>query len=153
MPRSEDIYRKFNSTLAGKSDQIYDYDPFIGPTGDFRKISGIDVAIRSIRTLLLTPLGFYPFDPEYGSLLYKKLFEPADENTIKEIEYEIRDRIAIYEDRVKVSSVNSYFMGDKKTLVVNVIILRNGITGTVSVILDPHKTMFGLEDKISEGSM
>lgn len=149
MPDINNTERQFNNVLSGKSDQLYDFTPSISPTGDFNKVEGIDVLIRSIRTLLMTPLGHYPFDPSFGSLLYKQLFEMADKITQETVEFEVRNRIALYDDRIEVDNVSSQFMPDKKTLVVNVVILRNGIRGTVSVILDSQQTMFGLEDKIT----
>lgn len=152
MPDIKNSERKFNNVLSGKSDYLYDFTPSISPTGDFNKVEGINVLIRSIRTLLMTPLGHYPFDPQYGSLLYKKIFEMADKLTQEEIEFEVRDRIALYDDRIDVESVTSEFMPDKKTLVVNIVILRNGIQGKVNVILDSQQTMFGLEDKITAGT-
>jgi phage baseplate assembly protein W len=144
------INQFFDSQIRGKADQIYDYEPYIDATGDLRRIEGIDVAIRAIRTLLLTPLGYYPFDPEYGSLLYKKVFEMADRITQMEVEFEVRERIKMYENRVTVERVQSGFIGDGKTLVVDVYIDRLGVKGKVSVILEPQKSMFGLEDKLTE---
>jgi len=146
-----DRYHFFQDKINGKSDQIYDYAPVIGSTGDLTRLEGIDVAIYAIRTLLLTPLGHYPFDPKFGSLLYKKLFEMADEITQDEIEYEVTDRIREYEDRVKVTKVDSYFTADRKNIVVNVYIDRDGTPGEISLTFDGNNRMFGLEDDITSG--
>jgi len=144
-------YHFFQDKLDGKANQIYDYAPAIGPTGDLKRTEGIDVAIMSIRTLLMTPLGHYPFDPTYGSLLYKKLFEMADGITQSEIEFEVNQRVKSWEDRVKITKVVSQYSNDRKTIVVNVLIERDGVPGTVSVSFDGNNTMFGIEDDISEG--
>ena len=141
--------RQFDQNIAGNESQIFDYDPYIGNRGDFRKTNDINVVIRSIRTLLMTPLGHYPFDPEYGSLLYKQLFEPFDEVTLEKIDFEIRDRIAQYEDRCKVESVNFAKTQDGKTLVVEVGINRNGVKGKVDLYLSNQQKMFGLEDELT----
>ncbi len=146
-----DNYHFFQDEIEGKDNQIYDYAPVFDSTGDLKRVKGIDVAIMSIRTLLLTPLGHYPFDPQYGSLLYKKLFEPSDDITKDEIEYEVRDRINAYEDRVKVISVNSSFTSDRKTIIIDVHIDRNGVPGKISLSFSGNNRMFGLEDDITAG--
>lgn len=148
---SENNYHFFENHIDGKNNEIYDYSPVFDSTGDFKRVSGIDVAIQSIRTLLLTPLGHYPFDPQYGSLLYEKLFEPSDDITKAEIEYEVKDRINQYEDRVKVVKVDSYYTSDRKMIVVNVHISREEVEGQVSLTFDGNNRMFGLEDDITAG--
>ncbi len=140
--------RQFDDNLIGRSTQIFDYDPYLDERGDFRKTEDINVVIRAIRTLLMTPLGHYPFDPTFGSELYKQLFEPFDEITIEKIEYEIRNRIAMYEDRCKIEKVEFAKTSDGKTLIVNVNINRNGVKGVVDLYLSPNQTMFGLEDAL-----
>jgi len=144
-----DSYHFFQDAVAGKVNEIYDYAPVFDSTGSFKRVSGIDVLINSLRTLLMTPLGYYPFDPEYGSLLYKKLFEMSDTQTLNEIDYEVKARVRRYDNRIKIDSVTISFSPDKKTAIVNVIINRNGITGTVTTVLTAQNTMFGLEDAIT----
>jgi phage baseplate assembly protein W len=139
----------FNSQIVGKSNEIYDYSPNIDGSGDFTRLSGIDVLINSIRNLLLTPLGYYPFDPEYGSKLYKMLFEPSDKITQQEIEYEVKNRVQRYDKRIDIQTVQFSWSTDKKTVSVNVVILRNGVTGKVSAVLSQQQSMFGIEDSIS----
>lgn len=144
-------YQFFQNYIDGQGKQIYDYVPVLDSTGDFKRISGIDVAILSIRTLLLTPLGHYPFDPTFGSLLYKKLFEMADDISMEEIEYEVKDRVAMFEDRVKITNVDCKYSADKKTAIVNVIIDRDGVEGKISLTFNSNDRMFGLEDDITAG--
>lgn len=145
-------YHFFQDQIAGKVNELYDYSPFFDETGNFKRVVGIDVLIQSLRTLLMTPLGHYPFDPEYGSLLYKKLFEMADNQTIEEITYEVKQRVERYDRRIKVSSVEVKYSSDKKTVVVDAIIDRDGVTGKVSTLLNSQNTMFGLEDIITANS-
>lgn len=142
--------RQFNNNLVGRSTQIFDYDPYLDERGDFRKTEDINVVIRSIRTLLMTPLGHYPFDPTFGSELYKQVFEPFDEETIKKIDFEIRNRIEMYEDRCIIDDVNYAKTTDGKTLIVNVLLDRNGVKGKLDLYLSPNQTMFGLEDALTD---
>jgi phage baseplate assembly protein W len=149
MPDSR--YHFYQNEIEGKYNQIYDYEPVIDSTGDLKRISGIDVAILAIRTLLLTPLGHYPFDPEYGSLLFKKLFEMSDAISQEEIEYEVRERIRMYEDRVSVTQVTTNFTPDRKTIIVDVHIEKDDVPGKISLNFGGNNRMFGIEDDIAAG--
>ena len=140
--------RQFNKNLAGNASSIFDYDPYLDERGDFKKNKDIDTVIRSIRTLLMTPLGQYPFDPEYGSLLFEQIFEPFDEETLDNINFEIRDRIARYENRCKIDRIKFMKTQDGKGLVVNVFIDRHGVKGKVELLLNPQKSMLGLDDEL-----
>jgi phage baseplate assembly protein W len=142
-------YRFFQNEISGKVDEIYDYVPTIGGNGDLIRISGINVLINSLRNLLLTPLGYYPFDPEYGSLLYKQLFEMADEQTAATIKFEIEQRVRRYDSRIKIDSVNVKYSNERKTAAVDVVIDRNGTKGKLNAILSAQHAMFGLEDEIT----
>ena len=136
----------FDKYIKGKRDEIYDYQPIVSEVGDFKRLQGIDVIINLIRNLLLTPLGSYPFDPNYGSLLYQKLFEQSDETTKNEIIYECKDRIAMYIPKVTVKDVDVTYFSDTKGCKVDVHIEREDVKGTVSLVLPAQQTMFGLED-------
>ena len=141
-------FRFFQNQIAGKVNEVYDYIPVIDGTGDFTRISGIDVLVNSLRNLLLTPLGYYPFDPEFGSLLYKQLFELSDQPTQSTIEYEVSARVQRYDPRIKISQVILSWSTDKKTCIVNVVIDRDGVIGKVSASLSKQQSMFGIEDEI-----
>lgn len=99
-------YKDFEVSRVGSNNISRDILPYIDNNGDFKEITGKDAIIASIRNLLMTPLGIYPFDPTYGSELYKMLFEMDDNITQDNIQYEVKDRVEQYEDRVKVLSVN-----------------------------------------------
>jgi len=139
-------YKIFQDSIAGSNNRVNDFVPTISSVGDFQKIDGINVLISSIRNLLLTPLGFYPFDPTYGSLLYKKIFEPLDNISIEEIKYEVRERIMDFDDRVKVTAVDIFPVStDGKAIRVDVSIKRGEIIGTATVYIDKANSQFGLE--------
>jgi len=98
-------YRDFQTNEVGNSGLSKDIYPIIDSNGDWRVLTGKDAIICSIRNLLMTPLGKYPFDPNYGSLLYKQLFEPQDDQTSDNIKYEVKDRVEQFENRVTVDEV------------------------------------------------
>jgi len=61
----ESLYKTFQRHQKGKLDQYTDIYPMIDETGDWKVISNKDVIVNSIKNLLLTPLGRYPFDPTF----------------------------------------------------------------------------------------
>jgi phage baseplate assembly protein W len=146
-------YSFYENQIAGQKDQIYDYFPVIASNGDFKRLSGIDVPINAIRNLLLTPLGQYPFDPNFGSLLYKQIFEPLDDISLEVVRYECQDRIRQYYDRVTVESVKIYSSSSVSTsgkaIQVEVNILRNKIPGKVTLVVPNRQVMFGTEDDLN----
>ena len=136
----------FDKYIKGRVDEIYDYQPVISESGDFKRLEGIDSVVNQIRNLLLTPLGHYPFDPNYGSLLYEQLFELADAATANTIKYECKQRVEMYVPKITVEKVDVTLFNDKKGFKVEVYINREGVKGKVSLILPSQQTMFGLED-------
>lgn len=112
-------YKNFETKQIATNKLTKDIFPIIDSLGDFKELTGKDAIITAIRNLLMTPLGRYPFDPNYGSLLYKQVFEPMDDITYENIKFEVKDRIEMYEDRVSVENVDIQFSRDKKTAYIN----------------------------------
>jgi len=102
----DNLQKRFETTMVATGKLIKEVLPVIGVNGDFKQVFGKDAICTQIRNLLMTPLGTYPFDPNYGSLLYKQLFEPMNDVTENQIYYEVRDRIMQYVEGVTVESVN-----------------------------------------------
>lgn len=130
--------KSFDEYVKGKKDTVNDYRDVISASGDFKRISGMSALINSIRNLLLTPLGSYPFDPEYGSLLYKKIFDPADEESREEIEYEVTTRIRSFHSEVNIESVVIEYFADGKGFTVHLKLIKPENEPVVlSVDIDP----------------
>jgi hypothetical protein len=87
------ILQRFVKSARGTDVQPHDYIPYISSIGDFKRIRNIDVILNSWNNILLTPLGSYIADPEFGSNLYKLIFEPADDGTVEAIKQEVKTRI------------------------------------------------------------
>ena len=136
--------KKFENSVKGRKSIAYDYIDTIRPTGDFKRVSGINALINSLRNRLLTPLGSYPFNPEYGSLLYKKVWEPLDNDSIEDIQFEVKDRVIQFDPRIEITSVDVGTLSDNKGVVVNVKIKSGVETGTVQVDFSDLPD-FGLE--------
>ena len=125
--------RKYLQENAGVSGSFSDYLPTLYSTGDFTKVIDINVILTSIKNLLLTPVGSYPFDPLYGSDLVKKVFDPADEITASEIKEETIEKIKIYEPRANVVDVFTEFYSNGKGYRVNLTIQRGNATAKLNV--------------------
>ena len=136
--------KSFASNVSGKDNIFCDYKDTISPTGDFNRVETINVLINSLRNLLLTPLGSYPFNPEYGSELYKKVFEPLDSQSIEDIKFEVKDRVVQFDDRINVESVFVSPLSDNKGVNVSVKIKKGQEEANVKVVIDKDQT-FGLE--------
>ena len=117
--------KNFSDASEGAINFIADYGTKISGTGDFSKFSGLSVLVNSIRTLLITPVGSYPFDPTYGSNLYKKVFEPADAITEDEIRTEVVDKILEYDERITITNVSTEFFSNLKGFRINLTIQRD----------------------------
>lgn len=118
-------YRRFLQEVEATATIDIDYSSKMAPGGDFTKTIGIVALINSIKNLLITPLGSYPFDPTYGSLLYEKVFSLADAQTEREIKFEAVSRIKQFDDRVQVMDVKTEWFNDKKGYRVSVFIKKN----------------------------
>lgn len=108
------IIDKFNNSVIGSNNSIADYNCVIAPTGDFTRITGVNVILNSWINILKTPIGSYDNDPEYGCDLYKQIFEPADEATRERIEFIVREQLFKYEDRASIDSVDIGFLKNQK---------------------------------------
>lgn len=125
------VYKDFQINKVGKEGIAIDILPRIGNNGDWKEVTGKDAIILSIRNLLMTPLGQYPFDPTYGSLLHKQLFELATEPTFENIKYEVKTRIEQFEPRVQVLDVQITWSKTKKYAKVDVTLkIRNEVNKT-----------------------
>ena len=116
------LEKEFETQNIGTAGQVKDIVPLIDVNGDFKVVYGKDAIIAQVRNLLMTPLGSYPFDPEYGSLLYKQLFELMTPATEEQIFYEVTTRIEKYIDGVQVESVNIDWQTKNKSCKVDVIL-------------------------------
>lgn len=105
---------RFNIDVIGSSGRISDNMSLISPKGDFKRIIDFDVILNSWNNILLTPTRSYFYDPEYGSNLYKYIFDPSDEETVEQIKDEILDKLMYYDNRATIEDIKVEFTTDKK---------------------------------------
>ena len=128
-----DSLKRFETSIKGKNRIPFDHRDVIVSAGNFKRLEGINVYIDSIRNLLCTPLGTYPFMPEYGSLLYKMVFEPLDDISLEQITYECKDRIVMFDQRINIESVKVKTISDNKGVSVDIVIRKGPEIGTVKI--------------------
>ena len=130
------LLSRFNKQVIGSDVYIYDYLPKITATGDFKRVRDIDVIISSWNNILTTQRRTYFFDPEYGSDLFKILFEPVDDTTVERIKTEVVTRLTMYDNRATIEDIEIILNSTKKGYTVNVFVEYEGETGTLSVKFD-----------------
>lgn len=116
-------YESFKKN-AGKR-EIVDVVPICNSVnGDFKEVQGLEAIIRSIINVLLIPRRTYPFDPDFGSVLFNYIFEPLDDITLESLENELNMILSNEEDRCKfnISFDKNFGVKDKK---INVIVSIN----------------------------
>jgi len=136
--------KKFEISVTGKRETIADYTDVIVGAGDYKRILNINVLIKSLSNLLLTPLGSYPFDPEYGSELYKKVWELDDSEISNEIRYEVIERVKLFDPRIIIQDVIIEYYNTLKGYRVDVLIKYDGDTSKVQLDYD-QSDFFGME--------
>jgi len=133
-----DFLKRFNQKVAGTRNVVSDYVSTIAPVGDFKRIDGIQVILNSWNNILITPKRSYIFDPEYGSNLYKLVFEPADENTVEKIQTEVIECIQKYDDRALIKNVTINFLPNQKGFQVNIDVSYKGDQSQLQVVIDKN---------------
>jgi phage baseplate assembly protein W len=127
---------RFRKEVTGSDNRLQDFLPKITSSGDFQKVTNIDVIISSWNNILLTPRKTHLHDPEYGSDLHKMVFEPIDDQTIDSIKIEIEDRIQQYDDRAIIDDIQVRLIAGGKGFEVDVYVDYEGETGTLSLKFD-----------------
>lgn len=130
------ILERFYDTARGSDVQPHDFIPRISSIGDFKRIRDIDVILNSWNNILLTPLGSYIYDPQFGSNLYKLIFEPADAGTVEAIKTEVQTRIQNYDTRGEILGITVILLPNKKGYNVNIEASFNGQSGEISIKFD-----------------
>lgn len=130
------LLSRFNKAVVGSDSKLADYKSKIASVGDFKRIANIEVILNSWTNILITPRRTYMFDPEYGSDLYRLVFEPADQVTQREIIEEVVGSLRKYDDRAIINNVSVEFLSNGKGFSVAVDVKYEGETGQLEVLID-----------------
>jgi phage baseplate assembly protein W len=142
---------RFNKSVVGRENSISDYKSSIDSRGDFRRITDITVILTSWNNILTTPRRTYMFDPEYGSDLYKMIFEPADADTQTQIINEVVDTLKKYDDRARIKDVYVSFTVNKKGFNISIDVEYEGESGQLELVID-EDMYFRFYDTPPEGN-
>lgn len=130
------IMDRFNSNVVGSNGQIYDYIPIISSSGDFTRISGINVILNSWNTILDTFIGSYDNDPEFGSNLYKYVFEPLDRKTEEDIIFNVKNQIMKFDNRAVIEDIQLSRNISDKSITIRVYVAYNGEFGEITTTIN-----------------
>lgn len=130
------ILNRFFDEVIGSADSIKDYVSIISARGDFKRIRDLQVILVSWNNILLTPTRTYVLDPDFGSDLYKYVFDPVDEGTVESIKTEVIGKISLYDDRAAIEEVEVKVMRGGKGYEINIVADYEGTKGTLTVSVD-----------------
>jgi len=130
------LMEKFQKSVIGSSGKIADYTAKIAPFGDFYRVEDLQTILTSWNNILLTPTRTYTYDPEFGSDLYKYVFDPQDDDTKDEIRDEILYKLRRYDDRAEIVSLDVEYLSGQKGFTVSIVVDYEGQRGGVSFEID-----------------
>jgi len=129
----------FFKNSVGSRSKISDYTSKIDSTGDFKRIINLEVILNNWNNILLTPKRTVDHDPEFGSDIYKYVFENAEESVLEDLKEEIRYALMNQDDRAKITNINVYFIKGKKGFIIDIEASYNGNTGSLKAIIDENQ--------------
>lgn len=113
-------YDKFLRSTIGSDGRLSDYSAKLSPRGDFTRLTGINVILASWNAILSTPHRTMDHDPEFGSGIYKYVFEPEDDQTTETLIDEIKTSLARYDDRAIIKNVAVTYLQNNKGFTINI---------------------------------
>lgn len=143
---------RFNKTVVGSNEKLADYQSKIVTSGDFKRVEDIETILSSWSNILITPKRTYQYDPEFGSDLYKLVFEPADTSTEEEIKEEVIESLRTYDPRATIQNINVSFLVGRKGFNVAVEVLYEGASEQLQVVIDENVYFKFLEVPEVEGT-
>jgi len=130
------LMEMFQGNVIGSDSSISDYKSSISSKGDFSRIKDIQVILNSWNNILLTPLRSYDHDPEYGSEIYKFVFEPATQDTISKITNELQYRLMLFDNRAQIKNITVKFIKNQKAFVLDIDVYYEGEEATLSTTVN-----------------
>ena len=129
---------KFRNVSVGSVGHVLDYASKITSFGDFAKIFDIDAILTSWNNILITPIGSMDHDPEFGSNLYKYVFEPEDEFSREGIKNEILRCLSTYDDRATIADLQINYYSNMKGFEVSILVSYSGYKANLKVTMDEN---------------
>lgn len=73
--------------------------------GNVRTVEGTDVVKQSIKIILSTIPGERVRNPEFGCMIYSRIFEPMDSEVAEDMQDDIEDSLSTLEPRINLQRV------------------------------------------------
>lgn len=128
---------KFMSTIPGRKQELRALDAKLSESGKPKVLIGIDVIVDSLLRILMTPKGTEFMDPEFGSDVYKYIYELADDITIDDISAEVDYIVKTLETRAQIVPTIS-ILPDQKGIIIDMVITFQGAKREVTVNVGPE---------------
>lgn len=112
--------------------------------GNMEEKSGPDAIINNIFNILKTSKRSLPWEPSFGSDLFKYLFEPLDDVLVETVERQLTIDIQAWEDRYDDFSISIEKNDEQKILTIEISLSFKGQSITETF----NRTQFEVERKI-----
>tara|TARA_R110002096_G_scaffold69149_7_gene166416 strand:- start:20951 stop:21406 length:456 start_codon:yes stop_codon:yes gene_type:complete len=112
-------------------DMSFDLKPTIG---DVYKMNGASAVKQAIKNLIMTNRGEKPFSPYFGGNVTKYLFELADTQTARDIEFSITSSIKAFEPRVDPESLNVIALVDPDANSIDITVIFKIINTSLEIV-------------------
>jgi len=117
------------------------FSNLVSPSGDFKRLEGLDAIIDSYQKLLSIKRGTYPFDPEIGTEITKYLFDLDDDVTRELVKDEVMETLS-KEDRASVLNVDVIPLENQKAAYIRVVSKVNDKKVEINFHLSPESLQF-----------
>lgn len=94
-------------------------------------VTGVDVILARVRSLLTTGRGEVPMIPNQGSIVHKYVFETMTPLMRSYLANEVRTQINTYVPQLKVTSVTTDVIDNR--VIVNIYYVLDGVAGDLAV--------------------
>lgn len=126
---------KFINKISGSESVLKALSPEIDPSGRPKVLEDINVLVTRIGRILTTKRGTEFMDPDFGSDLYRYVFEPSDPITEMDIKNEAQKIAAQIAGNANID-VEVAFLGNRKGFRIDMVIEYLGQKKELTVRLD-----------------
>jgi phage baseplate assembly protein W len=100
--------------VVRQQDSNIEFYPTLTSRG-IKRLSGADVVINYIRSLLSVDTGTIFYMRKYGTILRKKLFDPLDQETLTDLQTSLTESITTNLPMVDLETLDAYVDSDPTT--------------------------------------
>ena len=117
----------------------------IADYGDFKEIFDIDVMLDALEKIFSIMIETYPFDPEFGSNLFRFIYEPFDDANIENIQSDVRNVMMEHIPGLSLKNLKVYIANDK-SYVIELFVEFQGIKRKAKFLIDKRGYVAMMKD-------